>query len=129
MKRNASDVLDQLAKAGVLSYIKPGSVEVNAHSISGEIESDVLDLLRDHCQFQEGIFHGLHRDVGSHRTEFRSHRGAFGAGSVQIVIGRTSGKFYADIDGFSPYEDVVGIVGHLFGEVVPNKLRHWFRRA
>jgi hypothetical protein len=121
-------VLGQLIEAGVGDYIAPGSVKINAHSIEGALDLDVLEKLRDHHQFQEGIFHGLHEDVGEHRTEFRSHLGSFGDGSLQLVIDWHTGRFYADVDKFSPYSDVVGIFGHLFGEVVANKIRRWFGR-
>jgi hypothetical protein len=37
---------------------------------------------------------------------------------------RYTGHFYADVDRFNPYQDVVNAFGHVFGEVLP----HLFRR-
>jgi hypothetical protein len=84
-----------------------------------------IRALRADGRFAEGMLYGLHTDVGEDLTDFRSYRGTFGRGSLQIVIDKRTGAFYADIDQWNPYADVVNWVGHAFGEVVP----HWFRKA
>ena len=62
-------------------------------------------------------------DVGAKLTDFRSYRGVLGKGSLQIVLDKETGRFYADCDKFNIYEDLVNIFGHSFGEVVPYFVR------
>lgn len=83
-----------------------------------------LTRLQQDDRFASGILHGLHADVGEDRADFRSHTGALGKGSLQIVVDKQTGRAYADVDRFSPYSDVVGFLGHAFGEVIPG----WFRK-
>lgn len=120
-------VLAQLEKAGLLSYLTV--VASTPSHVTGTVApyalDGLIDWLRHDKNFACGILHGLHADVGPDRIDFRSHRGAFGKRSLQIVISRGTGNFYADCDVFSPYSDVVGFLGHAFGEVVPGWLRGW----
>lgn len=115
-----NEAIDQLMQAGLLGHLWDVSCEDGC--VRAVADQDVLALLRADDRFKEGIFHGLHQDVGQHRTDFRGHRKAFGRGSLQIVIDQRTGSFYADIDNHSPYEDVVGFVGHSV-EVI----RNWWR--
>ena len=115
----------QLEAAGLLSCCI--SCELESKSVRGVAHLTIFDALRAHASIQEGWFHGLHPDVGEHRTDFRGHRNAFGHGSLQIVIDRVTGKYYADVDAFSPYEDVVNFVGHS-SEVVGHFFGKLFRR-
>ncbi len=96
--------------------------------VTGHIREDVLPLLTADVRFATGDLYQLHRDVGDHLTEFRSYRGALGSGSLQMVIDTRTGRFYADIDRFNPYADLVNILGHTFGEVLPHFFNHLFRR-
>jgi hypothetical protein len=80
-------------------------------------------------RFASGVLHGLHADVGAHRDDYRSYSGAFGKGSLQIVVDRVTGAAYADVDGHNPYQDVVGFVGHAFAEVVPGWIKKRFRKG
>lgn len=98
---------------------------VDAATVRGVIALSILPALRADLRFHEGPFHLLHADIPHPRTEFRSYRGTLGPGSMQFVINTDRGLFYADIDKFSPYEDVVGVVGHLFGEVLPHWVKKW----
>lgn len=126
MKRSAPDVIDRLQQEGLLDYVKPGSVIVSEYSIDGVMDLAVLEALDKRPNFQRGPWHRLHRK-GENQTEYRSYR--YDNMSLQVVINTDTGEFYSDLDKYSPYEDVVGIVGHLFVEVVPNTLRKWFGRA
>lgn len=119
------DVWLQLESAGVKRYLKNWNMETK--SVRGNAHLDVVKYLRAHQSFKEGVFHGLHPDVGDHRCDFRGHRNEFGVGSLQIVMDRKTGSLYADIDHFSPYEDVVSFIGHS-GEVIGNFFRRRFRR-
>jgi hypothetical protein len=96
---------------------------IDATALSTSALLMVVSLRRDR-RFNEGMLHRLHADVGNNLTDFRSTRGAFGQGSLQIVVDLTTGTFYADVDLFNPYQDVVNWVGHA-GEVVAG----WFRRT
>lgn len=112
----------QLILAGIVPYIR--TVEISELAVRGwTYQVGLLQHLREHPEFCEGVLHQLHQDVGEDRTEFRCFRGAFGKGSLQLVIDRSTGKFYADLDHWNPYEDVVNWVGHA-GEV----LGGWWRR-
>lgn len=85
----------------------------------------ILERLSSDPRFARGAFHGLHQDVGGKRVDFRSFSGAIGRGSLQLVISRETCRAYADIDKHNPYQDVVSIIGHNFGEVIP----HWLKRV
>lgn len=123
--RTATTILAQFTAADVLKYV----VSVDSHgdedtALRGYMDLAVIDALDQDPRFARGPLHRLHADVGTHLTEFRAHPGEIGDGSLQIVIDQQTGRFYADVDLFSPYTDVVNIVGHSFGEVVP----HWAKR-
>ena len=125
-------VLAQLTASGCAEYFLAPPVE-EAGAIRGVVRVDRLpDLLaRLHAdpRFACGEFHRLHaKDVGHPRIEFRSHTGTLGKGSLQWVINRETGQCYCDVDRFSPYSDVVGIVGHLFGEVIFGGFKRRWRR-
>ena len=85
---------------------------------------EVLSHLRADDRFKEGLFYGLHRDVGHALTDFRSFRGALGEGSLQIVIDKETGRFYADVDKWNPYADVVNFIGHTC-EVIAGCYSRW----
>lgn len=111
----------QLEKAGLLQHFV--QLQVSELAVTGIIVniSAFLATLRARNEWQEGSLHHLHADIGPNRADFRAHRGAFGKGSLQIVLDTNMGRCYADVDAFSPYEDVVGWLGHA-GEVV----KGWF---
>jgi hypothetical protein len=121
-----SRVLEQIARAGYLPYLSEW--ERNGDTMIGMIHPSAVELLKADARFANGIFYGLHRDVGKNLIDFRSYNGELGEGSLQLVIDRRTGRFYADIDAHNPYQDVARVVGHLFGEVVPNAIRKLFRR-
>lgn len=118
----------QLGAAQIIRYLTPIAVTdrmVTAHSFPHQ--TTIIEQLLHDDRFASGALHGLHVTVGLDRRDFRAYRGALGKhhkGSLQIVIDATTGNFYADIDAWNPYEDVISWVGHAFGEVVP----HWLRR-
>lgn len=112
----------QLIAAGVVPFLL--SVEIEPTCVRGWSYPGLLQHLRQHEAFTEGALHGLHPEVGEDRTDFRAWRRAFGSGSLQIVIDTRTGRYYADIDQWNPYEDVVNWVGHA-GEV----LRGWWRKV
>lgn len=126
MKPREHEVFWRLAEAGYANLLE--SYAVNGETMLGKATPAFLDKLRADERFACGIFYGLHRDVGEHLEDYRSHYNALGDGSVQIVIDTRTLAVYADVDQFSPYTDVVNIIGHLFGEVVPHALGRLFRR-
>ncbi len=119
----------QLGAAGILRYLTPIAVTDRMISASSSPHHDtVIRTLMEDPRFLCGSLHGLHVDVGTDRRDFRAIRGALGKdykGSLQIVIDATTGNFYADVDRYNPYADVVDWCGHAFGEVVPHL---WKRR-
>ncbi len=113
----------QLSNSGLLDYASDWTW--NGHGYEGDFPIWVYDwLMSDSDEFANGILYGFHTDVGRDLRDFRSYTGTFGNGSLQIVMDRYTGHFYADVDHFNPYQDVINAVGHLFGEVLP----HLFRR-
>ena len=129
-----ADVWEALLAAGLTPYVRTASFDSDRNgkgTITGTVDLRVLTRLREHPHFQCGPWHMLHRDdIGEPCTEFRSLRGAFYPDrSLQVVVNTETGKYHADLDEFSAYADVVNIVGHVFGEVVPNRLKRWFRRG
>lgn len=114
-------VVAQLLASGCWDHVR--SVQFGDGCVTGYIGLKAIVMLRKDPQFTEGGLHRLHADVGDDLTEFRSDRGAFGKGSMQIVIDKTTGKFYADCDAWSPYMDLVNWVGHA-GEVIGG----WWKR-
>lgn len=125
MKRSFEEVAGQLQKAGLTRFIV-GPVEVEPMRIKGKMDLAVWAELRGNPEFRSGPWHLLHK-VGPDQTEYRSHRGVYGEGSLQVVYSPVTGAFEADVDVFNPYEDVVGAFGHLLGEVVPNTVKKWFK--
>lgn len=117
----ASDVIQQLGRAKVLPFLS--RVATTEHSVTAVADLHLIVTLRARPEFREGILYGLHKDVGEHLTDFRGIRGQFGEGSLQIVLDTKTWNFYADVDKWNPYVDVIGFVGHS-AEVV----QWWFKR-
>lgn len=117
----APEVLRQLMAAG----LHPCCHDIQVRDVYLRfVLSDVgRALLAIDSRFARGVLHGLHADVGPNREDYRSHTGSLGRGSLQIVVDRMTGAAYADVDRWSPYSDVVGMVGHA-GEVIGG----WFKR-
>jgi hypothetical protein len=93
-----------------------------------------MSFLKNSPEFITGSFGGEHvRDTGetdaSKVFDARSRtRGehAVEAQSLQINIGKTTGIARSDRDRFNPYEFPRGFFGHVFLEVLPDKIRHIF---
>ena len=116
----------QLDAAGLTPFLRE-STSPEDGKLTGRVRLLAIPHLRRDPRFQEGIWHFLHASVGKPRTEFRSNRGELIEGSqnsLQLVINLQTGAFDADLDRYNT-QDVVNIVGHMFGEVVPN----WFRKT
>jgi hypothetical protein len=122
MKRREHEVVLQLSDAGYLDYFLSYS-ESEGETLMGVIKLEAIEKLRKDARFANGIFYGLHRNVGNDLIDFRGYNGTFGVGSLQLVCDKKTGATYADIDAHNPYEDVVRLVGHT-GELV----RHLWRR-
>lgn len=126
---SAPDVLEQIRKADLDGYL--AEFETTETSIHGFVPTPslpaLLAQLRKDNRFAEGLFYGLHRDVGQALTDFRSFRGVLGEGSLQIVIDKETGRFYADVDKWNPYADVVNFLGHT-GEVVAGFFGGWGKK-
>lgn len=121
-----SDVLQRIREAGYGGDII--ECELLDSSVTGRCTTALIHKLKCDERFAQGIFHKLHPEVGQPRTEFRAHRDELGSGSLQIVINKRTGAFYADVDRHPTYSDVAGTVGHLFGEVLWPKLQRLFNR-
>ena len=109
---------EQLAASGYNRFIRD-SRSAGA-GLRGTMQLRAVALLEVDRHFAHGCLYNLHTDVGAHLRDYRSYRGAFGKGSLHVVIDTVTGAFIAHVDWQNPYEDVVGFLGHLFGEVVPN---------
>lgn len=119
------DVFAQLQDAGYAQLLTAWSL--NGDTLVGTATPAFLARLRADDRFANGVFYGLHRDVGTDLADFRSYNGVLGPGSVQIVIDTNTLAVYADCDRFNPYEDVVRFLGHT-GEVLGDGIRRLFRR-
>ena len=91
--------------------------------VTGVLHPVTRVALANDTRYIEGPLGVLH-DVGEPKTEYRSVRGTFGKGSLQVVVNTETGQCILDVDRFSPYDDVVGFLGHAW-EV----MRGWFRRG
>jgi hypothetical protein len=116
-----NEVLRQLTVSGKAKHLT--NIEESGRAVYGIGCERLIRALRKDERFIEGIGHLLHDDVGGQRCDFRAIRGSFGKGSLQIVVSCETWRCYADLDGFSPYDDVVGFVAHWVGEVIPAWLR------
>lgn len=118
-----NEVLRQLEVAGYRNHLS--WEQCDDDSLEAWAIGALIPDLRKDTRFQEGLLFGLHRNIGKHLTDFRGFRGAFGKGSLQIVVDKKTGRCYADVDGWSPYADLIGAVMHM-GEVVKHL---WRKRA
>lgn len=118
-----NEPLRQLRASGYCDDLR--ELSVLPFAVVAKADIALVQRLKADERFKCGILHGLHVDVGEHRVDFRGHRGTFGKGSLQIVMDRKTGAFYCDVDSFSPYEDVVGFIGHA-AEVIRNRWRRWW---
>lgn len=85
-------------------------------------------ILQDRSLFAQGrmgILHG--REVDGVLTEFRSY-GKESAHSLHVVIGRT-GRVFADVDRFNPYQGVRHMVLHGALELIPHLAKRILGRA
>jgi hypothetical protein len=109
-------VLEQLKAVGCFQFIH--DYIVGPISVAGTCELRmVAHVLRKDARFIEGFLHWLHVDVGPNRTDFRSVKGSVGVGSLQVVVDLKSGRFYSDVDGWNPYQDLVNWIGHTVSDV------------
>lgn len=116
MKRRQHEVVLQLIEAGYLKDFVTYNVS-QGETLLGTLRDPgaVIDRLREDPRFANGVFYGLHRDVGNDLIDFRAYSGEIkdSVGSLQLVIDKKTGNAYADIDGYNPYQDVVSTIGHL----------------
>lgn len=122
-----TDVESQLKAAGILDRIGEPRVliprQFGRFALTGRVDMRVAATLRqDRERFVEGPLHRLHVNVGPKRLDFRSPGGTFGPGSLQVVISRTTGNLYADVDRFFAYE-LAGLVAHGVVEVIWPRVR------
>lgn len=104
---------------------------------------DLAQLDADAARWQrQPILSAFHADLGPHRREWRSWRND--GYSVQVVANPEDVKLvgpvamcrvYADVDRYNPEQDLVNLVGHGFGEVLPDEtvslgrtIGRWFKR-
>ena len=114
--------------SGVLRFLTPPIFDGRgyvAQAINLPALLDFLDrqlIVEYDGIFRRGFMHREHRDVGPRRLDYRTDRGTFGDGSLQVVVSRVTGAVFFDMDAFSPYEDITSFVGHSW-EVVRNRFR------
>lgn len=120
-KLPANEVIEQIRTAGYLDYLT--EIQLGDVSVAARTNLAIVDRLRKDPRFAKGGLHKLHPEVGKRRIDFRAHTGVLGKGSLQIVVGKDTGRVHCDVDRFSPYSDVAGFVGHA-GEVIG----HWWKR-
>jgi hypothetical protein len=124
------EVLRQLQRSGYFpACFNRYSLSADGKTLIGNVDITLIGLLKDDAHFANGNFYGYHRDLGADLIDFRSHTGSLGDGSLQGVIEQTTGDCYWDVDQFSPYADLVGVFGHLFGEVMPHSIRSGWRKV
>jgi hypothetical protein len=106
----------QLTRCGALVYMR--DTDVVGEKVYAKVDLRIIEALATNPKFLSGPLHRLHRDVNrdgikdKNSCEFRSIRGSFGRGSVQIVINIPTCSLEADVDAYSPYDDGVGFFGH-----------------
>lgn len=82
---------------------------------------EAMSILRQRGLFAQGPLGILHSKVlGGVVTEYRSYRKRRPY-SLHVVIGKT-GKVFADLDRFNPYQNVHQLIMHGVLEVVPHLL-------
>jgi hypothetical protein len=121
-----TEALRQLLRAGYDRHLR--ETAVHGVSISFYLSSEGRARLAMDERFAQGPLHHLHSDVGDDLTDYRAYHGAFGKGSLQIVVDRSTGRAYADVDRWSPYGDVAGFLGHT-GEVIGGFFTRLFRKG
>jgi hypothetical protein len=132
--------LKYLYDAGILSSANPVALEYGDNGgIRWKLTPAQAKSLRQRLTSANGSWASstwagtLHKsDVGVPLTDHRSIT-RDGNRSVQIVIGPETGGtlftpgyvyVYADTDKYNPLQDVVSVVGHFFGEVIPGAVGH-----
>lgn len=124
-KRIPHEIVLLLSEAGYVAYLSDYS-EVG-ETLLGQVDptrlEDLILKLKADPRFANGVFYGHHRDIGDDLLDFRSYEDTLAHDSVQIVLDKKTGRFYADIDDDNPYQDVESFVRH--GYVV---VRNFFGR-
>jgi hypothetical protein len=124
-----------LTAAGLMQYIVAGSMRDRGTGLTfafyAQFEDAVFKILNNTAIFLSGAFGVFHKkDVGAtslrELIDYRSITGTLGSRSLQVVVNRTTLSGYADTDRFNPYQDVRGFLGHIFLELIPNRLRRIF---
>ena len=88
---------------------------------------DAMAVLRQRGLFAQGPLGILHSKVlGGVVTEYRSYR-KVRPYSLHVVIGKT-GKVFADLDRFNPYQNIRHLIMHGVVEVAPHLLLLALRR-
>ena len=120
MAATPGPVRQRLAELGIDEFFL--ECQDNNTSVTGTVNSNFISSLRGDERFYEGPFHWLHPEVGHPKTEFREIKVKNRRGSLQVVVNTETSYCHVDIDKYN-YQDVVNIIGHLFGEVLPSFFR------
>jgi len=101
----------------------------NKQEVKKILDNTTVFSSSNNSLFNFGILHK--KDVGGGPyTDYRSIMGVFGKGfpgSLQIVINNNTLQAYADVDRFNPYQDLRGFFGHAFIELIPPKVKGFFK--
>jgi hypothetical protein len=119
-----NEALRQLQKSGYavfLQHLVCGMSENGRPFVKGYVKPELLGVLEhrlcaDHDHGYSDENHHLHQDVGKDRYGWRSWANRYGDGSMQIVLGRDTGRLHCDVDRWNT-QDLVNVVPHLAVEV------------
>jgi hypothetical protein len=130
-----------LGRAGLLPFVDGDLVPHGSGSsfhvtfrfaADDQSKARILAILRNTRVFDAGPLGPGHvKDVGasvrSDAWDFRSHNGALGRRSLEVMINRKSFWGYADVDRFDLYGGAAPAFAHVFFELLPHKTIGWFR--
>lgn len=129
MKETLRDsVVGQLIDFDTLTFDVDDNGKVVAHFRFKDLDQAVELLKQAKDQFKNaglGRYHVKELGEKSKKNVFDFRSYTVGSNrlsdrSLQINIGKTSGRVRADLDRFNPAQDVRGAFGHFFIELIPN---------
>lgn len=123
MKQTPERAIAQFRESGYWPWVLKFHTEKTG--IRGTIANppSFLVTIGANPKFLSGSGWILHKDVGNDLIDFRSIKGVFGKGSLQIVFDKKTGAFWSDVDRFNPYQGLYYQVCHVFLECIPDLIK------
>ncbi len=116
-----SEALKQLEASGYIVCFEGNPVPDGDGWQDWVTDSSLVPRLYEDARFQYGgpMDAGFHTNLGPlwQLVSFRSVRGTFGKGSLQIVVNVHTRRGYYDVDRTSPLDDLYGAMVHLYDVV------------